>query len=67
MDEIIEKAKKSSSIGTEKTWESKVYIKAGIDERVVLCTLFILVFIVVLCFRYFIKDYVINIWIVKDD
>lgn len=27
MDEIIEKAKKSSSIGTEKTWESKVYIK----------------------------------------
>ena len=33
----------------------------------VLYTLFILVFIVVLCFRYFIKDYVINIWIVKDD
>ena len=30
MDEIIEKAKISSSIGTEKTWESKVYIKAGI-------------------------------------
>ena len=30
MVEIIEKAKKSSSIGTEKTWESKVYIKAGI-------------------------------------
>ena len=30
MDEIIEKAKKSSSIGKEKTWESKVYIKAGI-------------------------------------
>ena len=30
MDEIIEKAKKSSSISTEKTWDSKVYIKAGI-------------------------------------
>lgn len=30
MDEIIEKAKKSSPIGTEKTWGSKVYIKAGI-------------------------------------
>ena len=30
MDEIIEKAKKSSPIGTEKTWGSKVYINAGI-------------------------------------
>lgn len=27
MDEIIEKAKKSSPIGTEKTWGSKVYVK----------------------------------------
>lgn len=30
MDEIIEKAKKASPIGTEKTWGSKVYINAGI-------------------------------------
>ena len=30
MDEIIEKAKKSSPIGTEKTWGSKVYINAGV-------------------------------------
>ena len=30
MDGIIEKAKKSSPIGTEKTWGSKVYINAGI-------------------------------------
>lgn len=30
MDEIIEKAKKSSTIGTEKAWGSKVYINAGI-------------------------------------
>ena len=30
MDEVIEKAKKSSPIGTEKTWGSKVYINAGI-------------------------------------
>lgn len=29
MDEIIEKAKKSSSIGTEKTWGGKVYIKTA--------------------------------------
>ena len=29
MDEIIEKAKKSSPIGTEKTWGSKVYIKTA--------------------------------------
>ena len=32
-----------------------------------LCTLFILVFIVLLRFHYFIKDYVINIWIVKNN
>lgn len=30
MDEIIEKAKKSSPIGTEKTWGSKVYINTGV-------------------------------------
>ena len=30
MDEIIEKAKKSSTIGTEKAWGSKVYINAGV-------------------------------------
>lgn len=30
MDEIIEKAKKASPIGIEKTWGSKVYINAGI-------------------------------------
>ena len=29
MDEIIEKAKKSSPIGTEKTWGSKVYVKTA--------------------------------------
>ena len=29
MDEIIEKAKKSSLIGTEKTWGSKVYVKTA--------------------------------------
>lgn len=29
MGEIIEKAKKSSPIGTEKTWESKVYVKTA--------------------------------------
>lgn len=29
MDEIIEKAKKSSPIGTEKTWGGKVYIKTA--------------------------------------
>lgn len=29
MGEIIEKAKKSSSIGTEKTWGSKVYVKTA--------------------------------------
>ena len=29
MDEIIEKAKKSSTIGTEKTWGSKVYVKTA--------------------------------------
>lgn len=29
MDEIIEKAKKSSPIGTEKTWGNKVYIKTA--------------------------------------
>ncbi len=27
MDEIIEKAKKGSPIGTEKTWGGKVYVK----------------------------------------
>ena len=67
MDEIIEKAKKSSPIGTEKTWGSKVYINAGIGLTCCLCTLFILVFIVLLRFHYFIKDYVINIWIVKNN
>lgn len=30
MGEIIEKAKKSSPIGTEKTWGSKVYINTGV-------------------------------------
>ena len=30
MDEIIEKAKKSSPIGTEKTWGGKVYINTGV-------------------------------------
>ena len=61
VDEIIEKSKKGAPIGTERTWGGKVYIKANQWNY----DIYILDFLCSKQFFCFIKNYVINIWIVK--
>lgn len=63
VDEIIEKSKKGAPIGTERTWGGKVYIKANQWNY----DIYILDFLCSKQFFCFIKNYVINIWIVKID